>query len=110
MSQPVSGSEIALATPNDVMTHVPWSGDTPRSPAIAGIDTLAIDVSSTFMNVASESATVPSASVSAGERSGLGSVARCGRAGRRRRARCGRRGAVRGHAREACGDETGYRA
>ena len=63
MSQPVSGSEIALATPNDVMTHVPWSGDTPRSPAIAGSDTLAIDVSSTFMNVASESATVPSASV-----------------------------------------------
>ena len=45
------------------MTHVPWSGDTPRSPAIAGIDTLAIDVSSTFMNVASENATVPSASV-----------------------------------------------
>src|SRR6476469_7414408 len=63
VSQPVSGSEIALATPNDVITHVPWSGDTPRSPAIAGSDTLAIDVSSTFMNVASDSATVPSASV-----------------------------------------------
>src|SRR5690348_15717723 len=45
------------------MTHVPWSGDTPRSPAIAGSDTFAIDVSSTFMNVASDSATVPSASV-----------------------------------------------
>ncbi len=29
------------------------------SPAIAGIDTLAIEVSSTFMKVASDSATVP---------------------------------------------------
>ena len=44
------------------MTHVPWSGDTPRSPAMAGSDTLAIDVSSTFMNVASDSAIVPSTS------------------------------------------------
>jgi hypothetical protein len=69
VSHPVSGSDIALATPNDVMTHVPWSGDTARSPAIAGIDTFAIDVSSTFMNVASESAIVPSASV-APERAG----------------------------------------
>ena len=34
-----------------VMTQVPWFGLTPRSPAIAGIDTLAIEVSSTFMNV-----------------------------------------------------------
>src|SRR5437667_356500 len=46
-----------------VIAHVPWSGETARSPAIDGIDTLAIDVSSTFMNVASDSATVPSASV-----------------------------------------------
>src|SRR5205085_1442154 len=52
VSQPVSGTEIAFATANDVITHVPWFGDTPRSPAIAGIDTLAIDVSSTFMKVA----------------------------------------------------------
>src|SRR4029453_769022 len=62
VSQPVNGSEIAFATPNDVMTHGPWSGDTPRSPEIAGIDTLAIDVSSTFMKVASDSATEPSTS------------------------------------------------
>src|ERR1041385_4785867 len=34
------------------MVQVPWLGETPRSPAIAGIDTLAIDVSSTFMKVA----------------------------------------------------------
>src|SRR4051812_18623977 len=52
VSHPVSGTEIALATANEVMTHVPWFGDTPRSPAMAGIDTLAIDVSSTFMKVA----------------------------------------------------------
>src|SRR5512135_3082505 len=62
VSQPVRGSEIALATPNEVMTQVPWSGETARSPEIAGIDTFAIDVSSTFMNVASERAIVPSAS------------------------------------------------
>src|SRR6202049_5144934 len=54
---------MALATANEVITHVPWSGDTPKSPAIAGIDTLAIDVSSTFIKVASDSAMVPSASV-----------------------------------------------
>src|ERR1700730_16435287 len=41
------------------MTHVPCSGETPRSPAIADSDTLAIDVSRTFMNVASETAIVP---------------------------------------------------
>src|SRR5580692_9070467 len=52
---------MALATPNEVITQVPWSGETPRSPAIVGIDTLAIDVSSTFMNVASDSAIAPSA-------------------------------------------------
>ena len=62
VSQPVSGSEIALATPKEVMTQVPWSGETPRSPAIAGIETLAIEVSSTFMKVASDSAIVPIAS------------------------------------------------
>src|ERR1051325_9089613 len=59
VSQPVSGTEIAFDTANEVMTQVPWSGETPRSPAIAGIDTFAIDVSSTFMNVASETASVP---------------------------------------------------
>src|SRR4029079_2855727 len=59
VTHPVSGSDIALATPNEVITQVPWSGETPRSPAIAGIDTLAIEVSSTFMNVASDKAIVP---------------------------------------------------
>ncbi len=47
---------MALATAKDVMVQVPWFGETPRSPAIAGIETLAIDVSSTFMNVASPTA------------------------------------------------------
>src|SRR4051812_5884454 len=58
-SQPVSGTEMALATAKLVMTQVPWLGLTPRSPAIAGSDTLAMDVSSTFMNVAADSAIVP---------------------------------------------------
>src|SRR3954469_23863434 len=58
-SQPVSGTAMALATAKLVMTHVPWFGLTPRSPAMAGRDTLAIDVSSTFMNVAADSAIVP---------------------------------------------------
>src|SRR6266496_2678782 len=61
VSQPVRGNEIALATANEVMTHVPWSGDTARSPEIAGIDTFAIDVSRTFMNVASDKAMLPNA-------------------------------------------------
>lgn len=63
VSHPVSGTEMALATANEVMTHVPWFGATPRSPEMAGIDTLAMDVSSTFMKVASDSATVPIASL-----------------------------------------------
>ena len=50
---------MALATANEVITHVPWLVDTPTSPDIAGIETLAIDVSRTFMNVASDSAIVP---------------------------------------------------
>ena len=63
VSQPVSGTEMALATANEVMTHVPWFGATPRSPEMAGIDTLAMDESSTFIKVASDSATVPIASL-----------------------------------------------
>ena len=59
VSQPVSGTAIALATANEVMTQVPWLVDTPTSPEMAGIETLAIEVSSTFMNVASDRATVP---------------------------------------------------
>src|SRR6478609_475649 len=58
-SQPVSGTAIALAMAKLVMTQVPWFGLTPRSPAIAGSETLAIEVSSTFMNVAADSAIVP---------------------------------------------------
>ena len=55
VSQPVSGIEMALATAKEVMTQVPCAGLTPMSPAMAGIDTLAIDESSTFMKVASDS-------------------------------------------------------
>src|SRR4030095_16052522 len=47
VSHPVSGTAIAFDTANDVITHVPWLAETPMSPEIAGIDTLAIDVSST---------------------------------------------------------------
>ena len=57
-SQPVMGMEMALATPNEVMTHVPWLSDEPRLPAMVGIATLAIVESSTCMNVASDSAMV----------------------------------------------------
>src|SRR5438270_128356 len=86
VSQPVSGTEIAFATANEVMIHVPWFGDTPRSPAIAGIDTLAIDVSSTFMKVASPTAS--DAATRAPPSSGLmgaGCATRRLRRGRRRR-------------------------
>ena len=55
----MSGSAIALATANEVMTQVAWVVDTPRSPAIDDSDTLAIDVSSTFMKVANASEIVP---------------------------------------------------
>ena len=58
-SQPVSGKAIALATPKLVMTQVPWFTLTPRSPAMAGRETLAIDESSTFMKVAADRASVP---------------------------------------------------
>src|ERR1700686_5428426 len=64
---------MGLGTPKDGITQGPGSGDTPRSPAIAGIDTLAMDVSRTFMNVARDSAIAPTAS--AAPRSGAGSVA-----------------------------------
>ena len=58
-SQPVNGKAMALATPKLVMTQVPWLVLTPKSPAMAGKDTLAMDESSTFMNVASDKASVP---------------------------------------------------
>src|SRR5690606_21101281 len=59
VSQPVSGTVTALATANEVMTQVPCVALTARSPAIVGMDTLAMDESSTFMNTAAESAIVP---------------------------------------------------
>src|SRR5258706_5295342 len=62
VSQPVSGTEIAFATAKDVMTQVPCAGLTPMSPAMVGMDTFAIDESSTFRKVASDKATVPSTS------------------------------------------------
>src|ERR1700692_3517009 len=46
MSQPVSGTDTPLATANEVMTHVPWSELTPRLPAIVGMETFAMEVSS----------------------------------------------------------------
>ena len=57
--KPVSGTAMALDTAKLVMTQVPCVALTPRSPAMAGNETLAIDESSTFMKVAAESATVP---------------------------------------------------
>jgi hypothetical protein len=53
---------MALATPKLVMTQVPWLGLTPTSPEMAGMATLAMEESSTFMKVASDSASVPSTS------------------------------------------------
>ena len=50
---------MALATANEVMTQVPWVALTPRSPAMVGIDTLAIEESSTFMKTADDKAIVP---------------------------------------------------
>jgi hypothetical protein len=51
---------MALATAKLVITQVPCTGLTPRSPAMAGNDTLAMVESSTFMNVAADRASVPS--------------------------------------------------
>ena len=56
------GTEIALATPKLVITHVPWLGLTPRSPEMLGIETLAMEESNTFMNVAKDKHSVPSKS------------------------------------------------
>ena len=61
LRKPVSGSEIAMLTANEVITQVLWSLLTPRLPAIVGSDTLAMVVSSTCMNVASDRPNVLSA-------------------------------------------------
>ena len=62
ISQPVSGTEMPLATANEVITQVPWSGLTLRLPAILGTATLAMLLSSTCMNVPSANATAVTAS------------------------------------------------
>src|SRR3546814_1694811 len=56
VSQPVKGTVMALATANEVITQVPCVALTPRSPAIVGIETLAIEESSTFMKTAEANA------------------------------------------------------
>ncbi|MGF6381604.1 hypothetical protein OKW31_004582 [Paraburkholderia atlantica] len=58
VSHPVSGIATALEAANTVITHVPSSTETPRLPEMVGIATFAIDVSSTFMKVASATAIV----------------------------------------------------
>src|SRR6185437_3584667 len=63
VSQPVSGIDTALAASNTVITHVPSSTETPRLPEMVGIATFAIDVSRTFMKVASATAKVAIASL-----------------------------------------------
>src|SRR3569833_1630024 len=52
-SQHENNSAIALLTANDVMIHVPRKSDTARTPAKEEMDTLAMVVSSTCMNIAS---------------------------------------------------------
>ena len=47
---------MPLATAKEVITQVPWSVLTPRLPAMVGIETLAMVVSSTCMKVPSASA------------------------------------------------------
>jgi hypothetical protein len=78
VNQPVKGTEIALATPKLVMTQVPCPGLTPKSPEIAGMDTLAIDESNTFMNVAKDKDKVPKSSIKPCKGSGLAGVADSG--------------------------------
>ena len=60
-NQPVMGSIIAWLTAKEVMTHVPLSALTAKSPAIVGIATLAIETSSTFMKMPSDNDKVMSA-------------------------------------------------
>ncbi len=54
VSRPVSGIEIAVETPNEVMIQVPCVELIPMLPAMVGTETLAIVVSSTCMKVDSE--------------------------------------------------------
>src|SRR5690606_13857143 len=59
VSHPVRGTVMALATANEVITQVPCVALTPRSPAIVGMETLAIEESSTFIKTAVDRAIVP---------------------------------------------------
>ena len=61
-SQPVSGIAIAFETPKAVIIQVPCVGATPKFPEIVGMDTFAIVVSKTCINVARVSANVRSTS------------------------------------------------
>ncbi|MNP13725.1 hypothetical protein D3C76_1060180 [compost metagenome] len=54
LSQPVSGSAMALLTANEVITQVPCSALAPRLPEMVDSDTLAMVVSSTCMKHASD--------------------------------------------------------
>ena len=58
----LTGTEMPFDTAKEVMTQVPWSALTPRLPAMVGIDTLAIEPSSTCMKVPSASAIAATAS------------------------------------------------
>src|SRR5690348_4357265 len=58
--KPVSGSAIALATVNEVITHTDWFWLAPRLPAMVGSETLAMVRSSTCMKVPSDSPIVAS--------------------------------------------------
>ncbi len=51
MSHPVKGTDTPFATAKEVITQVPWSVLTPKLPAMVGMDTFAMDVSSTCMKV-----------------------------------------------------------
>src|SRR5882672_77913 len=57
---------MPLATANEVITQVPWSGEAPRLPEMVGMATLAMVVSSTCMKVPSASAIDASAFVAGG--------------------------------------------
>src|SRR6185437_4575258 len=63
LSQPVSGSAIAVLTANEVMTHVACCELAPRLPAMVGSETLAMVVSSTCMNEAIAKPTVQRATL-----------------------------------------------
>src|SRR3546814_17525837 len=58
VSQPDKGTAMALATANEVIPPVPCVALQPRSPAIVGLDTLAIEASRPFMKPAADNTKV----------------------------------------------------